>query len=125
MAQKLQRKSEDIPADSALGITDWKLLNASQTNQTAFTLEVDVKLRPNAVINPSKANVQVNPETVDIIARANKTWTDNGGELISLPSDEHASMLKTLASGAEDVVKTKPALQAAYQVMVAGAQRIK
>jgi TRAP-type C4-dicarboxylate transport system substrate-binding protein len=72
-----------------------------------------------------KANIQVNPETVDIIARANKTWTDNGGELISLPTDEHVSMLKTLASGAEDVVKTKPALQAAYQVMVAGARRVK
>ena len=31
------------------------------------------------------ANLQVNPETVDIVARANKTWTDNGGELITLP----------------------------------------
>jgi TRAP-type transport system periplasmic protein len=73
----------------------------------------------------AKANTQVNLETVDIIAHANKTWTDNGGELISLPPDEHASMLKTLASGAEDIVKTKPALQAPYQVMVAGAQRVK
>jgi len=73
----------------------------------------------------AKANVQVNPETVDIIAHANKTWTDGGGELISLPPDEHATMLKTLASGAEAVVKTKPVLEGPYKIMVAGAQRIK
>jgi TRAP-type C4-dicarboxylate transport system substrate-binding protein len=73
----------------------------------------------------AEANAQVYPETADIIARANKTWTDNGGELISLPTDEHAAMLKTLVAGAEAVVKTKPALEGPYQIMVAGAQRIK
>jgi TRAP-type transport system periplasmic protein len=73
----------------------------------------------------AKANVQVYPETADIVTRANKTWTDNGGELIELPSDEHATMLKTLAAGAEAIVKTKPALEGPYQIMVAGAQRIK
>jgi len=73
----------------------------------------------------AKANSQVNPETVDIVARANKTWTDNGGELINLPPDEHVAMLKTLASGAEAAVKAKPALEAPYQILVAGAQRIK
>jgi TRAP-type transport system periplasmic protein len=73
----------------------------------------------------AEANVQVYPETADIIARANKTWTDNGGELINLPPDEHAAMLKTLVAGAEAVVKTKPALEGPYQTMVAGAQRIK
>ncbi len=73
----------------------------------------------------AKANIQVNPETVDIVTRANKTWTDGGGELIDLQPEEHATMLKTLASGAEAAVKSKPALEAPYQIMVAGAQRTK
>ena len=73
----------------------------------------------------AKANDQVNPQTVDIVAHANKTWTDSGGELINLPKDEHAAMLKTLASGAEAVAKAKPALTGPYQTMVTAAQRIK
>ena len=69
------------------------------------------------------AAIQVNPETVAIDARADKAWTDSGGELIKLPPDEQAEMLKTLASVGEDVSKTKPAVSAAYKVVTAAAQR--
>jgi hypothetical protein len=48
---------------------------------------------------------------------------DNGGELISLPSDEQTSMLKTLVSAGEDVSKATPQLSAAYQVVTEAAQR--
>jgi TRAP-type C4-dicarboxylate transport system substrate-binding protein len=71
------------------------------------------------------ANVEVNPQSVDIITQANKKWTDSGGELISLPPDEQAAMLKTFASVGEDVSKTKPLVSEAYQVVVAAAQRAK
>jgi TRAP-type C4-dicarboxylate transport system substrate-binding protein len=71
------------------------------------------------------ANIQVNPETVGIIDRANKAWTDNGGELIRLPPDEQAAMLKTLAAAGAEVAKAKPAIDAAYQIMAAAAARIK
>ena len=68
---------------------------------------------------------QVNPQTVEIDANADKRWVDGGGELINLPPDEQASMLKTLSSVAEDVSKTKPAVSAAYQIVAAAAQRTK
>jgi TRAP-type C4-dicarboxylate transport system substrate-binding protein len=71
------------------------------------------------------ANIQVNPQSVEIIAQANKKWTDSGGELISLPPDEQAAMLKTFASVGEDVSKTKSQVSEAYQVVVAAAQRAK
>jgi TRAP-type C4-dicarboxylate transport system substrate-binding protein len=71
------------------------------------------------------ASVQVNPETVAINERADKTWTAAGGEIIKLPPDEQAAMLKTLASVGEDVSKTKPALSAAYKVVTDAAQRTK
>jgi TRAP-type C4-dicarboxylate transport system substrate-binding protein len=71
------------------------------------------------------AMTQVNPQTVEIDANADKRWVDGGGELIDLPADEQTSMLKTLSSVAEDVSKTKPAVSAAYQIVAAAAQRTK
>jgi TRAP-type C4-dicarboxylate transport system substrate-binding protein len=73
----------------------------------------------------ASASVEVNPQTVAIDANADKRWLDSGGELIDLPADEQTSMLKTLASVAEDVSKTKPAVSAAYQIVAAAAQRTK
>jgi TRAP-type transport system periplasmic protein len=71
------------------------------------------------------ASIQVNPETVAIDEKADKTWTDAGGELIKLPPNEQAEMLKILASVGEDVSKTKPALSAAYKIVTDAAQRVK
>jgi len=71
------------------------------------------------------AAVEVNPQTVDIIAKADKGWADGGGEFIDLPADEEAALLQTLSSVGEDVSKTKPSLSAAYQVVTAAAQRTK
>jgi TRAP-type transport system periplasmic protein len=72
-----------------------------------------------------EAMTEVDPQTVEIDARADKGWVASGGELIDLPPDEQASMLKTMASVAADVSKTKPAVSAAYQIVAAAAQRTK
>jgi len=72
-----------------------------------------------------EAMAEVDPQTVEIDARADKGWVASGGELIDLPPDEQASMLNTMASVAADVSKTKPALGAAYQIVAAAAQRVK
>jgi len=54
---------------------------------------------------------------------AAKVWTDNGGELIKLPADEQAELLKTLATVGADVSKEKPALAEAYKIVSDAAQR--
>jgi TRAP-type C4-dicarboxylate transport system substrate-binding protein len=59
----------------------------------------------------------------EIDSAAAKVWTDNGGELISLPADEQAEMLKTLASVGADISKEKPALAEAYKIVSDAAQR--
>ncbi len=69
------------------------------------------------------ASVQVNPETIEINARADKAWTGSGGELIKLPPDEQSAMLKILASVGEDVSKAKPQVSAAYKIVTEAAQR--
>jgi TRAP-type C4-dicarboxylate transport system substrate-binding protein len=71
----------------------------------------------------SKLSVSFNPRAVEIDNAALKVWTDNGGELINLPADEQASMLKTMTSAAVEVAKDKPALAEAYKVVSDAAQR--
>jgi TRAP-type C4-dicarboxylate transport system substrate-binding protein len=65
------------------------------------------------------------PVAGDIIAKARKGWTDVGGELISLPADEQADLMKTFADVGADVSKTKPLLNDAYQIVTAAAARTK
>jgi TRAP-type C4-dicarboxylate transport system substrate-binding protein len=66
---------------------------------------------------------EVDPQTVAIDDHADKAWVASGGELIDLPPDEQAAMLKTFSSVAADVSKTKPAVSAAYQIVEAAGQR--
>jgi len=65
----------------------------------------------------------IGPVAIEIVNKARKGWTDNGGELISLPPDEQAQMMKTFASVGADVSKAKPALDEAYRVVTDAAQR--
>ncbi len=63
------------------------------------------------------------PRATEIDEAANKAWTDAGGELISLPADEQAAMIKTMATVGADISKDKPTLAAAYKVVSDAAQR--
>ncbi len=63
------------------------------------------------------------PRALEIDDAANKVWTDHGGELISLPADEQAEMLKTMSGAAADVAKAKPALADAFKIVVDAAKR--
>jgi TRAP-type transport system periplasmic protein len=71
----------------------------------------------------AKEQAAIGPMASDIVSKARKGWTDSGGELISLPADEQASMMKTFGSVGADVSKSKPALSEAYQIVTAAAQR--
>jgi len=63
----------------------------------------------------------ITPTAIAIVEKARKGWTAAGGELISLPADEQAQMMKTFSSVGADVSKTKPLLSAAYQTVTAAA----
>jgi hypothetical protein len=65
----------------------------------------------------------LSPATVTLYDNARKSWTDNGGELISFPADEQAAMMKTLAGVGEDVTKAKPQLYDAFKVVTEAAKR--
>jgi TRAP-type C4-dicarboxylate transport system substrate-binding protein len=59
----------------------------------------------------------INPVAVKYYEDARKQWTERGGELISLPADEQATMMKTLENVAEEISKHKPDLNAAYTLV--------
>jgi len=71
----------------------------------------------------ARESVAINQGAAEFVERMRKTWVQRGGELISLPPDEQASLMKTLISVGADVSKNKPALAAAYKVVTNAAAR--
>jgi TRAP-type transport system periplasmic protein len=72
-----------------------------------------------------KEAVKTNPWAMNFFNEQKKVWTDKGGELISLPPQEQAAMMANLSSVGEDLSKSKPALHAAYEALVAAVNRTK
>lgn len=72
----------------------------------------------------AKAAAEVNPWQVASLAKQRQLWAEHG-ELISLPPDEQADMMQSLAAVGADVAKRKPRLQQAYEIFAAVAQRTK
>jgi TRAP-type C4-dicarboxylate transport system substrate-binding protein len=73
----------------------------------------------------AKESVAINQGAADFVQKMRKLWVERGGELISLPPDEQAEMLKRLTSVGADVTKSKPALAAAYKLVTAAARAAK
>jgi TRAP-type transport system periplasmic protein len=73
--------------------------------------------------NAAAESTAINARTVEMADSARKAWIAGGGELVSLPGDEQATMLELLSSVGPDVAKTKPELNAAYQIVKEAAQR--
>jgi TRAP-type C4-dicarboxylate transport system substrate-binding protein len=69
------------------------------------------------------ASEGIRPWAVEFYAKMQKTWVAQGGELIKLPPDEQAAMMRTLASVGEDVSKSKPGLHDAYRIVADVAKR--
>jgi TRAP-type C4-dicarboxylate transport system substrate-binding protein len=71
----------------------------------------------------AEVSKSINPTAITMYQEQRKAWVDGGGELISLPRDEQASMMQSLASVGEDVSKSKPALHEAYEIVTDAAKR--
>jgi len=65
----------------------------------------------------------IGPLATEIVNKARKGWTDSGGELISLPADEEADLMKIFLTAGAEVSKTKPAVEAAYKIVTEAAAR--
>ena len=68
-------------------------------------------------------SVAINPVAEEANAAAEKTWADHGGELVRLPAEEEAEMLKIFAGVGEDMSKNKPPVNEAYRIVQDAAKR--
>ena len=71
----------------------------------------------------AKEQAALTPVAIDIVSKARQGWTANGGELISLPADEQAEMMKAFAAAAAEVSNAKPTLADAYKIVTEAAAR--
>jgi TRAP-type C4-dicarboxylate transport system substrate-binding protein len=69
-----------------------------------------------------KVTAEINPWAVDFYGQQRQVWTQHG-ELINLPPAEQAQMMQTIASVGADIAKSKPGLEAAYQLFSTVAKR--
>jgi TRAP-type C4-dicarboxylate transport system substrate-binding protein len=133
----LQQGAIDGAATGVGPVTHMHFIDAVKyvtlTNQPAIFLSVVVNrkwydslpkdLQELVEKDAATQSVAINPLATEHRKKAEENWTSSGGELITLPPDEHASMMKTLASVGAEVSKSKPALAAAYKVVTEAAQR--
>jgi TRAP-type C4-dicarboxylate transport system substrate-binding protein len=68
-------------------------------------------------------SVAINPIAIDLRKKAESSWTADGGELIELPQDEKAAMMKMLGSVGADVSQANPQLAEAYKIATDAAAR--
>lgn len=107
----------------------------TETGQPAIFGIVEISKKWNASLPPDLQQVvardavaevtAINAQSAQIDEQARKAWVADGGELISLPPDEQASMFKIIASVGDEVAATKPDLGAAYKIITDAAQRIR
>jgi TRAP-type C4-dicarboxylate transport system substrate-binding protein len=68
-------------------------------------------------------SLAINSFAVQSVKDSEASYTAAGGELIKLPPDEQAKMMKIISSVAPDVTKTDPELAAAYKIVADSAER--
>jgi TRAP-type transport system periplasmic protein len=68
-------------------------------------------------------SVAIRSVATDLRKKSEAAWVAAGGELINLPPDEQAAMMKTLSSVGADVSKSNPELAAAYKIVTDAALR--
>jgi TRAP-type C4-dicarboxylate transport system substrate-binding protein len=105
----------------------------TETNQPAIFLLVAVSrkwyqslpkdLQEVVTKAAARESAAIDKVASEFVERMRKLWVERGGELISLPPEDYAAMMKTLSTVGADVSKNKPALAAAFKVVTDAAKR--
>jgi TRAP-type C4-dicarboxylate transport system substrate-binding protein len=107
----------------------------TMTNQPAIFLIVEINKKwyealpadLQKIVDQDAAaqSIAINPISAEMRKKNEESWTAAGGELISLPQDEQATMQKMLSSVGADVSTPKPPLAAAYKIVSEAAERLR
>jgi TRAP-type transport system periplasmic protein len=80
-------------------------------------------LQPIIVACAREAGTGVNQWQIDFLSQQRSVWVENGGKLDTLPPGERADMMVTVTSVADAIIKTKPELQAMWELLRVAAKR--
>ncbi|HUB94923.1 MAG TPA: TRAP transporter substrate-binding protein DctP, partial [Stellaceae bacterium] len=69
------------------------------------------------------ASARILPWQIEAMKDEAKVWTDHGGELIDLPPDEEAELMRRMSTIADDVGKSRPAILDMYNLLKAAVKR--
>jgi TRAP-type transport system periplasmic protein len=83
------------------------------------------ELRQTILDAGAKVDRELYPWTVGAIERANKLWTDNGGQLLRLPPAEQAQLMSQLREVAEKILAENPEVKKEYDELVKVAEKVK
>ena len=107
--------------------------SVTMTNQPAIFIIVEINkkwyeslpkdLQQIVDKDAAEQSVAINPIAIDIRKQSEASYAAGGGELIKLPPDEQATLMKMLSSVGADVSKSNPALAAAYKIVTDAAAR--
>ena len=106
--------------DVAKSVTDLKfaeIVSVSLVNETWFqaqTPEIQAAIREAG----RAAETAVFPWGVENVARSEKVWTDNGGEIIELPAAEQQAMMTQFRDIGARIVGADPAVKAEYDILL-------
>jgi TRAP-type transport system periplasmic protein len=104
-----------------------------ETNQPAIFIVLEISQKwydslPNELQqvvdrNGRSESLAINAPALKMYGEQRKAWMTNGGELISLPANEQATMMKMLSNVGGELSRSKPALQQAFDVVADAARR--
>jgi hypothetical protein len=66
---------------------------------------------------------EVLPWNIKEIAKQAADWKAHGGELLQLPADEQAEMMKSMSTIGDDVAARRPGIKDMYELLKAAAKR--
>ncbi len=105
--------------DVAKSVTDLKfaeIVSVALVNETWFqaqTPEIQAAIREAG----RAAETAVFPWGVENVARSEKVWTDNGGQIIELPPAEQQAMMTQFRTIGAEIVGADPAVKAEYDIL--------
>jgi len=105
--------------DVAKSVTDLKfaeIVSVALVNESWFqaqTPEIQAAIREAG----RAAETAVFPWGVENVARSEKVWTDNGGEIIELPAAEQQAMMTQFRDIGAQIVGADPAVKAEYDIL--------
>jgi TRAP-type C4-dicarboxylate transport system substrate-binding protein len=106
--------------DVAKSVTDLKfaeIVSVALVNESWFqaqTPEIQTAIREAG----RAAETAVFPWGVENVARSEKVWTDNGGQIIELPAAEQEAMMTQFRTIGAEIVGADPAVKAEYDVLL-------